>query len=118
MPWPSSSSPSFVRFKDGRSSRRDARCSVCDEDASAKLRDMEQLEAWLQEHGIEITGQVATGSGDLLRLRIRLPDSSELDVVLSGVTLLERPQDAIETVRQSIADHEAPQQHSRSNGHT
>jgi hypothetical protein len=79
---------------------------------------VEQLEAWLQEHGVEIAGQVMTGSGDMLRLRLRLPDGAELDIAISGFTLLEHPNQAIEAVRQRIADHEAPQQHSRGNGHT
>lgn len=79
---------------------------------------MEQLEAWLQERGIEIVGQVMTGSGDMLSIRLRLPDGAELDVAIHGFTMLEHPNDAIEMVRRRIADHEAPQQHSRSNGHS
>jgi hypothetical protein len=78
---------------------------------------VEQLEAWLAEHGIGIAGQVMTGSGDLLRLRLRLPDGAELDIAISGTTLLERPYEAIEAVRKRIEEHEAPQQQSRSNGH-
>ncbi|HLF79125.1 MAG TPA: hypothetical protein VJB57_16715 [Dehalococcoidia bacterium] len=78
---------------------------------------MEQLEAWLHDNGIEIAGQVMTGSGDMVRLRLRLPDGAELDIAFSGSILIERPNDAIEAVRQRIAEHEAPQQHSRTNGH-
>ena len=79
---------------------------------------MEQFEAWLQERGIEITGQVMTGSGDMLRLRLRLPDGAELDVAIPGTIMLERPYEAIELVRQRIESHEVPQQQHRGNGHT
>jgi hypothetical protein len=79
---------------------------------------VEQLEAWLHDHDIEITGQVMTGSGDMVRLRLRLTDGAELDIAFSGAILIEHPNDAIEAVRQRIAEHEAPQQHSRSNGHS
>jgi hypothetical protein len=79
---------------------------------------VEQFEAWLQEQGIEITGQVMTGSGDMLRLRLRLPDGAELDVAFSGTIMVERPYEAIELVRQRIEGHEAPQQQHRTNGHS
>lgn len=79
---------------------------------------MEQFEAWLQEHGIEITGQVMTGSGDMLRLRLRLPDGAEIDFAIPGTIMLERPYEAIELVRQRIESHEVPQQQHRGNGHT
>ncbi len=87
-------------------------------DASAKLALVEQLEAWLEEHNITIAGQVMTGSGDMLRLRLRLPDGAEIDVAISGATMMERPSEVIEHVRRSIEDHEHPQQQHRTNGHT
>lgn len=86
--------------------------------ASAKLAVVEQFEAWLHEHGIEITGQVMTGSGDMLRLRLRLPDGAELDFAIPGAIMVERPYEAIELVRQRIESHEVPQQQHRGNGHT
>ena len=89
-----------------------------DRPSSAKLPVVEQFEAWLHEHGIEITGQVMTGSGDMLRLRLRLPDGAELDVAISGAIMAERPYEAIELVRQRIESHETPQQQHRTNGHT
>ncbi len=63
---------------------------------------MEQFEAWLDEQGIAITAQFATGSGDSVRYRLRLLDGRELEVGLNVSVLAERPGEAIDTVRAAI----------------
>ena len=63
---------------------------------------MEQFEAWLNEQGISITGQYATGSGDSVRYRLRLLDGTEFEVGFNLSTLTERPDDAIQAVREAI----------------
>jgi hypothetical protein len=77
---------------------------------------VDRFEDWLKEQGIEITGQAATGSGDLVRYQLRLLDGSELDVAFSATTLVERPQDAISLVERMIEDLERDQR--RGNGRT
>jgi hypothetical protein len=66
---------------------------------------MEQFEAWLNEQGITITGQFATGSGDNVRYRLRLLDGYEFEVGLNLTSLTERPDQAIETVRAQVEAH-------------
>jgi hypothetical protein len=63
---------------------------------------LERFEAWLAEQGIAIAGQYSTGSGDMLRYRLRLTDGYEFEVAIRGETLLERPDEAIEQVRDAI----------------
>lgn len=63
---------------------------------------MERFEAWLAEQGIGIAGQYATGSGDMLRYRLKLTDGYEFEVAISGETLMERPDQAIEQVREAM----------------
>jgi hypothetical protein len=84
---------------------------------SATLAVVEQLEAWLAEQGITVVWQVLTGSGDMLRYRLRLPDGAEIEVAFPGATLAERPYEVIDLMRRRIESHEAPQQHQRGNGH-
>ena len=61
---------------------------------------------WLRQQGIEVTGQMMTGSGNMLRYRLRLIDGFELDLVIEAETLFERPQLAIDEVEAKIARHE------------
>jgi hypothetical protein len=75
---------------------------------------MERFEAWLAEQGIGIAGQYSTGSGDMLRYRLRLDDGYEFEVSIRGETLLERPDEAIEQVRDAIEQRHAG--NGRSNG--
>jgi hypothetical protein len=63
---------------------------------------VERFEAWLAEQGIGIAGQYATGSGDMLRYRLRLTDGYEFEVAIKGETLVERPDEAIEQVREAM----------------
>jgi hypothetical protein len=74
---------------------------------------MEQFEAWLSEQGVAVIGQVATGSGDLVRYDLRLPGGQQFEVVFSLAALVQRPEDAIERVRE-IMQHELG--HRRGNG--
>jgi hypothetical protein len=64
---------------------------------------LERFEAWLAEQGIGIAGQYATGSGDMLRYRLKLADGYEFEVAIKGETLMERPEEAIEAVREAMA---------------
>ena len=73
---------------------------------------LEHFEAWLSEQGIGIAGQYSTGSGDMLRYRLRLTDGYEFEVAIRGETLVERPDEAIEQVRAAM------EQRRGSNGHT
>ena len=66
---------------------------------------MERFEAWLKENGIAVVGQMASGSGDMLRYQLRLLDGWELSVALPGEMLLERPAEAIELVESMIEAH-------------
>ena len=77
---------------------------------------MERFEAWLSEHDIGVLGQYSTGSGDMLRFRLRLPDGYEFDIALRGEALLERPEEAIEQVRSEI-DKRRGVNNGRSDGH-
>jgi hypothetical protein len=76
---------------------------------------LERFEAWLAEQGIGIAGQYSTGSGDMLRYRLRLTDGYEFEVAIRGETLIERPDEAIEQVREALAQRSAG--NGRSNGH-
>ena len=77
---------------------------------------MEQLEAWLHERGIAIVGQFATGSGEMVRLRLKLLDGFELDIALSAVVLAERPQEAIDLAQIMVEQHESNRRRA-ANGH-
>jgi hypothetical protein len=74
-----------------------------------------RFEAWLAEEGIAIAGQYATGSGDMLRYRLRLTDGYEFEIAIQGQTLVERPDEAIEQVRAAIEQRRGG--NGRSNGH-
>ena len=63
-----------------------------------------RFEAWLSGHDITIAGQYSTGSGDMLRYRLRLTDGYEFEVAIRGETLLEQPDEAIEQVRAAIEE--------------
>ena len=67
---------------------------------------MERFESWLAEHGITVAGQFATGSGNMVRYRLRLLDGAELDIALEAEMLAERPEAAIEQVESLIERHE------------
>src|SRR4051812_50217226 len=73
---------------------------------------MERFEAWLTEQGIGIAGQYATGSGDMLRYRLRLTDGYEFEDAIKGETLVEPPDEAIEQLREAMGMRRG------SNGHT
>jgi hypothetical protein len=75
---------------------------------------LDRFEAWLAEQGISIAGQYSTGSGDMLRYRLKLTDGYEFEVAIRGETLLERPEDAIEQVRVEIEQRRGSD--ARSNG--
>jgi hypothetical protein len=77
---------------------------------------VEQLEAWLHERGIAIVGQVATGSGEMVRLRLKLLDGFEMDIALSAVVLQERPQEAIDLAQIMVEQYESGRRRS-GNGH-
>jgi hypothetical protein len=76
---------------------------------------MEQFEAWLADKGIAVAGQFATGSGSMVRLRLKLLDGAEIDLVVAAETLAERPEEAIRQVENLLARHEV--QKSPGNGH-
>ncbi len=59
---------------------------------------MEPFEAMLREHDIAIVGQVATGSGQMLRLRLRSFDGIELEAAFAAETLVQRPEEALREV--------------------
>jgi hypothetical protein len=67
---------------------------------------MEHFEGWLTEHGVAVVGQFATGSGNMVRYRLKLLDGAELDLALEAETLVERPERAIEQVEGMIERHE------------
>ena len=73
----------------------------------ARHLDLERFEAWLAEHGIAITGQVATGSGDMVRYHLRLVDGSEHSIAIGLETLTRAPEQAIAMVDALIELHEA-----------
>ena len=75
---------------------------------------MERFEAWLAEQGISIAGQYSTGSGDMLRYRLHLTDGYEFEVAIHGETLMERPDEAIEQVKDAMDRRHAG--NGRSNG--
>ena len=66
---------------------------------------MEQFEGWLKEHDVVITGQAATGSGDVVVYQLRLVDGYEFTVNFSLSELVERPERAIDQVRITIDGH-------------
>jgi hypothetical protein len=76
---------------------------------------LKRFEAWLAEQGIAIAGQYSTGSGDMLRYRLRLTDGYEFEVAVRGETLLERPDEAIEQVQDAMERRRGGS--GRSNGH-
>ena len=66
---------------------------------------MEKFEEWLSGQGIAVTGQAATGSGDMVRYQLRLPNGAELEIALSAETLVYRPEDAIARVQSLVETH-------------
>ena len=76
---------------------------------------MEQFEAWLAAQGIAVVGRFATGSGSMVRLRLKLLDGAEVDLAIAAETLAERPDEAIREAETLIAQHE--EQKSPRNGH-
>ena len=82
---------------------------------SSEPGGLERFEAWLAEEGIGVAGQYSTGSGDMLRYRLRLTDGYEFEVAIRGETLIERPDEAIEQVKDAIERRAAG--NGRSNGH-
>ena len=77
---------------------------------------MERFEGWLADHGIAVIGQFATGSGNMVRYRLKLLDGAELDLGIEAELLMERPERAIERVESLVEQHE---QEKRSlNGHS
>lgn len=77
---------------------------------------MEQLETWLHERGISIVGQFATGSGELVRIRLKLLDGFEMDIALSADVIANRPQEAIDLAQIMVEQHESGRRRS-GNGH-
>ena len=67
---------------------------------------MERFEDWLREQNIEVAGQAMTGSGNMLLYRLRLLDAYEFDVSFPAETLIERPDEVIARVQESLAQHE------------
>jgi len=64
---------------------------------------VERFEDLLHERGIQIVGQYATGSGDMVRLVLRVPeDERDLDVALSLEALVERPEVIMREVEEMI----------------
>jgi hypothetical protein len=76
---------------------------------------MERFEEFLREQGITLVGQAATGSGNMLRMRLRLTNGEEVELALDAEVLLERPEEAIRLVEDLIRERERPG-HPSSNG--
>jgi len=71
---------------------------------------VERFEAWLKENGIAVLGQMASGSGNLLRYQLRLLDGWELAVAFPAEVLLEKPEEAIQLVKSRIDTHSRDKQ--------
>ena len=71
-------------------------------DGNGERGDVDRFEALLRERGIEIAGQAATGSGNMLRFRLRALDGTELEVAFSAESLLERPEEALASIETMI----------------
>lgn len=78
---------------------------------------MERFEAWLRDNGITVVGQMASGSGDMLRYQLRLLDGWEVSVAFPGELLLERPAEAIQLV-ESMIDAHRHEREAETNGHS
>jgi hypothetical protein len=76
---------------------------------------VERFESWLADHGIAVAGQFATGSGNMVRYRLRLLDGVELDLALEADVLAERPEVAIQQLEALIERHE--EERHPQNGH-
>ena len=64
---------------------------------------MDRFEAALVDIGVAVVSQVATGSGSMVLYRLRVIETGlEFDLALPLETLVERPDQAADQVRESV----------------